>query len=432
MNNQDSNIAKIKELEAILIEFELLHEVSQKLSEKKELSVLLDEIMESSKIIMKAEASSLLIFDSKKEKLFFDFVAGDKKQAIKKMEINFGEGIAGWVAENREPILVEDCYSDSRFNPNIDLKTNFKTKSMVCVPMLRKDKLIGVMQVINRESGLKFNKVDLNIFETLASQCAIVIENAQLVKEQMESEKLTYELKMAHEIQMNLLPNSLPVYEDIDISSTLIPTKDVGGDYYDILKLDDEFSLIIIADVSGKGIPAALIVSVIYSSIITQIKQSKTKMELRMIVETLNKVLMEATTNDRFVTAWIGIYEHSTKLLRGINAGHNYPYLIRNQLDRPIELTKGGIMLGSMDLPFNDEVVALITGDIICFYTDGVTEAWNETEEEYGEERLIKLLNSTTYLSSKEILAELLNDIKLHVGSAIPSDDITCIIMKIK
>lgn len=432
MNDQDKNIEKIKELESALNEFELLYEVSQKLSEKKELSILLEEIIESSKIIMKAEASSLLIYDSSKERLLFDFVAGDKKQTIKKMEVKLGEGIAGWVAENKKSILIEDCYTDSRFSRSVDLKTNFKTESMICVPLLRKDKLIGVMQVINRKSGLKFNKVDLKIFETLASQCAIVIENAQLVKEQIENEKLAYELKMAHRIQMNLLPKILPKYEDIDVASTIIPAKDVGGDYYNIIKLNKEYSLIIIADVSGKGIPAALIVSVLYSSLITQIKQNNSKINLLKLVETLNKVLLEATTNDRFVTAWIGIYEHSKKVLRGINAGHNYPYLVRNQLEKPIELTKGGIMLGSMELPFDAESVPLFAGDVLCFYTDGITEAWDESEEEYGEERLIKLLNSTVNLSSTEILKELLNDIKLHVGKAIPSDDITCIIMKIK
>lgn len=432
MNNHDNNIEKIQKLEDTIVTFELLHKVSQKLSEKKELPVLLEEIIESSKTIMNAEASSLLIYDDEKEKLFFDFVAGDKKQTIKKMEINLGEGIAGWVAENKKSVLIEDCYSDSRFNRSIDLKTNFRTKSMICVPMLRKDKLIGVIQVINRISGTMFNKVDLDIFQTLASQCAIAIENAKLIKEQIESEKLAYELKMAHRIQMNLLPNSLPEYKDLDIVASLIPAKDIGGDYYNILKLDDEYSLFIIADVSGKGVPAALLVSVIYSSLITQIEQCKTNINLISLIETLNRVLIEATTNDKFATAWVGIYEHSTKILRSINAGHNYPYLYRNHLGKPIELTKGGIMLGSMDLPFDDETVPLVSGDVLCLYTDGITEAWNEAEEEYGEERLIELLSSSTNLSAKEILGKLLNDVKLHVGKAVPSDDITCIILKFK
>ncbi len=432
MEKNNIDFEKDLDLKSILAEFDLLHKVSQQLSEKKDLAVLLDEIIESSKVMMHAEASSLLLYDSKKNKLYFDIVSGDKKIIIDKMEIEMGEGIAGWVAVNKKPLLIEDCYKDSRFNPIFDIKTNFKTKSMICVPMLRNDKLVGVMQVINRESGLKFNNVDVNIFKTLASQCAIAIENARLVEEQIENEKTKYELKIAHTIQMNLLPNSLPVYEDLDISSTLVPAKEVGGDYYNIIKLDENFSLIIIADVSGKGIPAALIVSVIYSSLITQIEQCEAKLDLVTLVNTLNKVLIEATTNERFATAWVGIYEHSTKKLHGINAGHNFPYIFRKNLEKPLELTKGGIILGSMEFPFCEEVISLISGDVLLLYTDGITEAWNEAEEEYGEERLISLVDSAIHLSSKEILNILLNDIKLHVGKATPSDDITCIIIKVK
>ncbi len=426
--NQDTE----QKLNSMLNELELLHQISQKLSQKRDLPVLLEEIIESSKLMMRAEASSLLLYNSEQKKLYFDVVVGDKKKSINKMEISLGTGLAGWVAENKESILIEDCYKDDRFNPEMDIKTNFKTKSMICVPMLRGGNLIGVMQVINKKAGLLFNETDLNLFETLASQCAIAIENAQLIEEQIENEKTAYELKMAHDIQMNLLPSSLPNYSDLDIAATLIPAKDVGGDYYNILKLDDEFSLIIIADVSGKGVPAALIVSVIYSSLITQIKQSDAEINLLMLVETLNKVLIEATTNERFVTTWIGIYKHSSKLLKSINAGHNYPYIIRDPLEKPIELTKGGIMLGSMELPFEDESICLIAGDVLCLFTDGITEAWNELEEEYGEERLINILNSHTHLTSKEILSEILMDVQLHVGKAVPSDDITCIIMKVQ
>ena len=422
----------VQNLQSMLNELELLHKISQKLSQKRDLPVLLEEIIGSSKSMMRAEASSLLLYNAKEKKLFFDVVIGDNKKTINKMEVSLGEGIAGWVAEKKESLLIEDCYKDDRFNPEMDIKTNFKTKSMICVPMLRQGRLIGVIQVINKKAGLLFNEVDLNLFKTLASQCAIAIENAQLVEEQIENGKITYELKMAHGIQMNLLPSAIPNYSDLDISATLIPAKDVGGDYYNIIKLDEEFSLFVIADVSGKGIPAALIVSVIYSSLITQIKQSGSKINLLILVETLNKVLIEATTNDRFVTAWVGIYEHSTKILKGVNAGHNYPYLIRNKLEKPIELTKGGIMLGSMELPFEDEEIILVSGDVLCLFTDGITEAWNNLEEEYGEERLIHLLNSHSKLTSKEILSELLKDVQLHVGKAVPSDDITCIVMKVQ
>lgn len=432
MENTKDSEARVPELEAMLKEYELLHKVSQKLSEKKDLPILLEEIMESSKTIMKAEASSLLLYNHEKNKLCFDVVTGDKKSEIDKIEINMGDGIAGWVAEKKQSILIEDCYSDNRFDSSMDLKTNFKTKSMICVPMLRNEKLIGVMQVLNRLGNEVFTEFNMTLFETLASQCAIAIENAQLVVEQIKNETIASELKMAHGIQMNLLPKSLPIYDDISISAKLIPAREVGGDYYNIVKLNEEFSLFAIADVSGKGVPAALLVSVIYSSLITQINQSAERIELKLLVETLNKVLIEATTNDRFVTAWIGIYEHSTKKLHSINAGHNYPYLFRDGLEQPMELTKGGIMLGSLDFPFEEEIEILKQNDLVILYTDGVTEAWNNLEEEYGEERLIQLVKTNKSLEPTQLIAKLMQDIKNHVGEAEPSDDITCVVLKVK
>lgn len=432
MENTKDSEARVPELEAMLKEYELLHKVSQKLSEKKDLPILLEEIMESSKTIMKAEASSLLLYNHEKNKLCFDVVTGDKKSEIDKIEINMGDGIAGWVAEKKQSILIEDCYSDNRFDSSMDLKTNFKTKSMICVPMLRNEKLIGVMQVLNRLGNEVFTEFNMTLFETLASQCAIAIENAQLVVEQIKNETIASELKMAHGIQMNLLPKSLPIYDDISISAKLIPAREVGGDYYNIVKLNEEFSLFAIADVSGKGVPAALLVSVIYSSLITQINQSAERIELKLLVETLNKVLIEATTNDRFVTAWIGIYEHSTKKLHSINAGHNYPYLFRDGLEQPMELTKGGIMLGSLNFPFEEEIEILKQNDLVILYTDGVTEAWNNSEEEYGEKRLIQLVKTNKSLEPTQLIAKLMKDIKNHVGEAEPSDDITCVVLKVK
>jgi sigma-B regulation protein RsbU (phosphoserine phosphatase) len=249
-----------------------------------------------------------------------------------------------------------------------------------------------------------------------------------------ETGKLEFDFNTAwaHEIQMNLLPKSLPKYNDLDVAATLIPAREVGGDYYNVLKLNDQYSLLAIADVSGKGIPAALIVSVIYSSLITQIHECKSEVYIVSLVETLNKVLIEATTTDRFATAWIGLYEHSTKKLYGINAGHNYPFIFRKGETKPFELTKGGIMLGSIELPFDEEALTLRRGDILVLYTDGVTEAWNKMEEEYGEVRLIELVNSFGELSSQEIIERLFYDIRQHVGEAQPSDDITCVVMKVK
>ncbi len=416
-------------------EMNYLHQVSQRISEMKSLDVLLHEIMDSCKELMNAEASSLLIYDEKEDKLFFDVATGEKGDVIKKISVNIGEGIAGWVAENRKPLLIEDCYNDTRFNREFDIKTNFITKSMICVPMIRKERLIGVIQVINKKNGEVFTERDLNIFQILASQCAISIENAKLTEIQIQQKALERELRTAREIQQNLLPSSLPEISGIDVAFRLIPAKQVGGDYYNVYKINDDQTLFFICDVSGKSISAALIVSTICSSIMTylklsSIKLSKDNFDLIELVKSLNRVLIESTTAEKFATSWFGLYEHSTKKLKSINAGHNTIYLF-NKDGALTELKEGGLFLGSIDMDFTIEEVILEKGDTLICYTDGVPEAMNAEKGFYGDDSFIDFTRNNLGGDSKNLLGKILTDLNQFVKGAEQSDDITIGVLKV-
>lgn len=421
----------ISEMQSMIQEMNYVHEVSQRISEKKNLDVLLNEIMESCKEVMNAEASSLLMYDEKNNNLYFQVATGEKGDAIKNISISLDEGIAGWVAKHREPLLIEDCYKDPRFNKEIDKQSNFRTKCMICVPMIHKEKLIGVLQVINKKGDNIFNSRDLNIFQILSSQCAIAIENARLVEEQVQQEALKREMKTAREIQQNLLPSGLPDFNDIQISSTLIPAKQVGGDYYNVYKINNEQTLFFVCDVSGKSISAALIVSTIYSTIVTYFELNKNKFDLVEFVRCLNRVLIESTTEEKFATCWFGLYDHKSKKLTSVNAGHNTIYLF-NARGELTELTKGGLFLGSTDLDFETEDVKLNKDDVLVFYTDGVPEAMNKAIEFYGDERLINVVKENLKSDASVILNNLLNDVKSFVKDADQSDDITIGVIKVK
>jgi sigma-B regulation protein RsbU (phosphoserine phosphatase) len=287
------------------------------------------------------------------------------------------------------------------------------------------------MQVINKKSGGKFEERDQTIFETLASQCAIAIENHNLVERQVETEALERELDTAREIQEKLLPDSLPEFDDIQLAAKLIPAKQVGGDYYNIVRIDDKESLFFIADVTGKGIPAALIVSTIYSCLNSYLKLKEDKFELMSLVQAMNRVLIESTTLTRFATCWFGLYNHETKHLVSINAGHNPPMIFRACNTKPISLEKGGLFLGGLDMPYEMEELLLRSDDVLVFFTDGVTEAWNEKEDEYEEYRLIQVVHKNIENSASDILTSIEQDVDLHVGKAQQSDDFTCAVVKI-
>lgn len=420
----------VEQLESMVKELNYLHHVSQRISQKKEIEVLLHEIMESCKEVTNSEASSLLIYDEKENNLYFEVALGDKGHEVKKIVCNMGEGIAGWVAENRKPLLVADCYNDPRFNPDYDRQTGFRTRSMICVPMLMEEKLIGVIQVINKKGEKSFTERDLNLFQILASQCGISIENARLTDIQIRQKAFERELETARMIQENLLPQKLPSVTGLDIAFRLKSAKEIGGDYYNVYKLDDTRTLFFICDVSGKSVSAALIVSTVCSCMMTYLKMKPEHPELEQIVTALNRVLIESTTEEKFATAWFGLYDSSDRTIVSINSGHNSTFVFRNGKVCK-DLNAGGVFLGLADLPYTSESFQLQEGDTIICFTDGISEAFSSSGELYGDERLCDTVGRLIGLPAEELLNGIFDDVRKFADGADQSDDMTCGVIKV-
>ncbi len=426
------NAAAVNNLQLFNEKLRFLHELSRSISEKKPLDRLLADIMESSKQLVEAEASSLLIYDENDGLLHFHVATGEKGESVKPYSIRPGQGIAGWVAENRQPLMIEDCYQDARFNREFDRQSGFRTVSMICVPMIKKDNLLGIIQVINKKGGGAFSNEDLYLFETLAAQCAVAVENHHLTIKQIRTEALERELATAREIQQNLLPHVPPVYQDLDIARLFIQAREVGGDYYNFFKIDNEHSLFFITDVSGKSISAALIVSIIDACLHSYIKIKQNDFDLRGLIRTTNQILIECTTATTFAASWFGLLHHPSGRLISVNAGHNPPYIFKGSGGGPLSLNAGGLFLGAMDLPYESEEIVLEPDDMLVYYTDGITEAWNNAEEEYSDERLIRVLSELRIEPAEKIMEKLEKDIQSHVGRADQSDDMACVIVKRK
>lgn len=416
----------------ILSRLNFFQDITQKIFEKKPLKNLLDEIIFASKQLLHAEASSLLLYDKKNKLLHFHTVIGAKGKAIKSQSIKLGVGISGWAAKHKKPITINDCYKDPRFNKKFDLKSGFRTHNMICVPMVRKKELIGVIQTMNKRSSKQFTAEDLKLFEALAAQCAIAIDNARLIELEIKSTEIKYELNTAHNIQMKLIPQSIPLFVDLEINVKFVPAKEVGGDYFNVIKLNKDETLFMIADVAGKSVPAALIVSTVYSFLQTYLILCGSNFNLEQFVVSLNKFLIASTGEDKFVTAWFGLYYHSPRIMHSINAGHNPIYFLKNNSDQIEKLTAGGLMLGSIDFPYTSEELHLSEKDLIVFYTDGVPEAMNSRGEELGEGRFENLLLLNRNLSVSEYSDLIFNEIKKYRGKAEQSDDITLGILRIK
>jgi len=295
------------------------------------------------------------------------------------------------------------------------------------VPMMIKNERKGLIFLGARITKQMYSQEDIEYISSIASFAIISIENSRLIKDVIEKQKLEKDLETARNIQQNLLPNKLPISEYYQIAAVNETAKLVGGDYYDVVKLSETKLLVAIADVSGKGIQASLLMANLQAFLKSIYKQNY---KLQEASNFLNDLVSENTTNGSFITFFWGILDLDTYEFTYVNMGHNPPLLIRD--NSITKLKKGGMILGVMKtiIPYECETVKLKKNDAIILFTDGITEAMNEKNEEYSDKRLEDLCLKISNLDGNKILENILSDVKLHTEGAEQSDDITTLILK--
>lgn len=297
------------------------------------------------------------------------------------------------------------------------------------VPMQVKGETKGLILLGHRNNKKEYSRSDIEFVYSVGSFAIISLENGRLFKETLEKQRLEKDLETAKNIQNNLLPKSLPKLKNYEIAAYNSPARMVGGDYYDIIKLDENRTLIAIADVSGKGVPAALLMANIQAFLKSI---SKMKLPLDESTNLLNDLVAENTTMGSFITFFWGILDDQTMEFTYVNAGHNPPLLIRNS--KIEKLKKGGMILGVMQtiVPYISETITLQREDAIVLFTDGITEAMNTKWEEYSDEKLESLSLENCNKSADEILKIMMRSVNEFTVGAEQSDDITSIIVKVK
>jgi len=313
------------------------------------------------------------------------------------------------------------------------LRTSFPEVSELgvelIVPMQLQGKTRGLILLGSRAGNKSFQSSDIEYIYSVGNLAIISLENNRLFLEALEKQKMEEDLLIARDIQRNLLPSSLPEYDKFDIAALNVSSKQVGGDYYDVIPIDNEKFYIAIADVAGKGVPASLMMANIQAFL-----QVICRQDLRIAEATamINDLVTANSSEGRFITFFWGFINTRTNTLTYVNAGHNPPYILRN--DSIIKLTKGGMIFGVMKtiVPYIFEEIKLEKDDVIILYTDGVSEALNLDFEEYSEERLEKIAKSLKDKSAKEILNGIKEDVQIFTQGNIQSDDITMIVIKVR
>lgn len=297
------------------------------------------------------------------------------------------------------------------------------------VPMQIQGKVKGLIVLGKRVNNLEYTDYDIEFIYSVGSLAIISLENRRLFKEALEKQKLEEELEFAREIQQNLLPSKIPETNNFDIAAINLPSKQVGGDYFDFIKVDDGKYIIAIADVSGKGIPASLLMANMQAFLQVISKQN---IDIATATGLINDLITQNTSDGRFITFFWALLDDNQRKLTYVNAGHNPPILVRN--NQIIRLSEGGIILGVMKtwMPYNSNSIQLESGDKIIMFTDGVSEAMNPFSQEFSEERLEKIALNTVVSNSVETLNKIREEIENFVEGAPQSDDLTMMIIRVK
>jgi sigma-B regulation protein RsbU (phosphoserine phosphatase) len=332
--------------------------------------------------------------------------------------------LMGWMHRYKAPLLLNDPRHDERFT---GVRWDDAVASLACVPMLVKSELKGVLTVYNKKDGKGFTEDDHKLLAIIAAQSAQVIENARLYEGEQKLLLMQQEVRLAAKIQLDLLPKSAPPIPGYDLAGQTIPAQSVGGDYFDFIPIDANRLALCLGDVTGKGLPASLLMANLQATIRGQTLIEATA---KTCLSRANKLLCQSTDKCNFITFFYALLNHQAHQLTYANAGHNPPLLFSAD-GRRRALERRGLVLGIRDhLTYEEETLALQTGDLLLIYSDGIIEAMNSWQEEFGEDRLIEVVKRHRAQSAAALAERIIHAVKQHAGRAAQSDDITLVIVK--
>jgi sigma-B regulation protein RsbU (phosphoserine phosphatase) len=420
-----ANTSEISKLKLAVKELSVLNDIATAVSTTHDLQQVIELIVRECVKHLNVEQGAIMLLDQSDTDDKFHTIIREVDTESDVVPYHFGVQLSGWMVKNQKPLLINDIASDNRFKNLSD--DEFPINSILSAPLKTKGKLIGVLNVFNKMGIEGFTAEDQRMLSIIATQSAQVVENARLYDEEQALKQIEEELKFATEIQLNLLPKANPQIEGYDIAGKSIPAKEVGGDYYDFIKIDDNSLVICLGDVSGKGMPAAMLMSNLQATLRGQALFTTSAGEC---MSRANKLIYRSTDQQKFATLFYGILNSNSDSFHFSNAGHDPPFLISEgkEIQR---LTKGGTVLGFLDdYSFEEDSITLDQDNVIVIFSDGITEALNEKDEEFGEERLLEVVNSNLNESALKIIDQVFESVKSYVNGMPQSDDITIVVIK--
>jgi serine phosphatase RsbU (regulator of sigma subunit) len=407
-------------------ELNCLYEISQKIGFQNKRDDLLDTIITAIGEVLVVERVSVLLREGPDSTLK---VARLRGFSIDDHDVRIDpeEGIAGIVFKTGDPLLVRDMEKDLRIMA--DKSSRYKTRSFIAVPIFRDGKVAGIINAADKKNGEAFDLFELQVLSTVATQLADGLSRIDAKQREVQLQQYRKDLETAAQIQINSLPEIPSRIAGLQIAYRYQACRDVGGDFYDLIFHSENRISVLIADVAGKGVPAALFMEYSKTLLASHIPRNLDP------VTTLTRVNQEIFRKSRtgiFVTSMLVQIEIDLKRLRVASAGHNNQLLLRTRQGKVEKISARGTPLGIFEnTEYIENVVSFEKDDILLLYTDGVTEANNPALEEYGDERLMSIVESARGLEPHAIVEKLFQDLAVFCGSAEQADDVTVVAVRL-
>lgn len=412
------------------VKYHLLLEISQQISRTIDLQEVLNHLLQSLRSVVDYDAAGIFVLNRSVPLgpgPITNMIAGMAVVGFPHIEarndpmLRSGKGIVGHVIRTGETVVAPDVSLDERY---IDGRAG--TRSEIAVPIISNGQVIGALNLESGQLGI-YSETDAELLEAFAVAAAISIEKSVLHRQVIEKHRIEQQLKLAHEVQASLLPAGAPFVSGYDIAGFNLPAWDVGGDYFDYFPLTDGRLGIVIADVSGKGVPAALLMATFRAALRSEVRKDR---PIPAIIEDVHNMLAESMDTSQYVTAVYGTLDPRSGAFTYVNCGHSPPMLIRAGGRREF-LPTGRRALGMFGSdPAATCAVHLGAGDTLLLYTDGVVELTDARDIEFGAARLGRVLTESAARPACEIIGELLRATRAYAGRERYDDDFTLVVVK--
>lgn len=411
-----------QEMERRALEKEVLLEVTRALASTFDLDEVMEAIFTSLRQVVDYDAAAIYLMNPETHALEMASCAGYPDGCEEAFGLQVGQGIVGWVAKHGAPVIVPDVRADARY-----VTARASTRSEIAAPMVFDGRVIGVFN-LESDHDDAYHDGHLDLVAAFAAQAAVAVERARTALERVERRRIEKELAIARDIQRSFLPAKAPDLPGFDLAGASITHDEVGGDYYDFIPVSDARLGLAIADVSGKGIPAALLMAGFRMALLAEIRN---EFAIRAVMRKANALMHESTERDKFVTMFYGVLDWKNRVLIFSNAGHNPPLLMRE--DGTTEaLHDGGVALGVLpEASYDERPVALRSGDVLVLYTDGVSEAEDAVNAQFGTERLEQVVRAHRGEPAARIVDAVVQAVEQWAGERGPSDDLTLLVLRV-